>query len=278
MKVLVASHAGACYGVERALKLAKREAESSTRAQTLGPLIHNPQVVAQLEGVGVGVATCPCDIDADCVIIRSHGITPQTMREVQERGVRVVNATCPHVIRAQRAAAQLAGDCATVLVIGEYSHPEVQGLTAYAQEAHGNVVVANSVDELPEVLPEPVGVVVQTTQSRAKFDAIMDRLHERGIEPVVHDTICNATSERQQAAAELAGQVDAMVVIGGYNSSNTTRLYEICSLRAPKAFHVETAEELQRGQFAGCDTVGITAGASTPEEQIRTIVQLLESW
>lgn len=278
MEVILADCAGACYGVERALKLAQQEACGGGTAQTLGPLIHNPQVVAELEAQGVGVAADVDDIRADCVIIRSHGVTPEVRRQVKELGVRVVNATCPHVIRAQRAAEKLAAQTATVLVVGERSHPEVEGLTAYAREAGGNVLVVNSADDLPERFEEPVGIVVQTTQSRDKLDRIVARLREAGVDFVLEDTICSATARRQKSAAELAGHVDAMVVIGGRNSSNTTRLFEICRQHAPRAFHIEEPQDLQRGDFAGCARVGVTAGASTPDEQIRAVVDLLESW
>lgn len=278
MEVILADCAGACYGVERALRLARKETTSRGRAQTLGPLIHNPQVVSQLEEAGIGVASGIDEIDCDCVIVRSHGVTPAVRRELKETGARIVNATCPHVIRAQRAAEDLARAMKTVLVVGERSHPEVEGLCAYAREAGGRVVVVNSADELSDVLEQPVGIVVQTTQSRAKLEEIVERLRARGIDPVVKDTICNATGQRQEAAAKLASEVDAMVVIGGHNSSNTTRLYEICNQYAPLVFHVETPQELQKERFSGCARVGVTAGASTPEEQIRTVVDLLESW
>lgn len=278
MEVVLAGCAGACYGVERALELAQREARGDASAQTLGPLIHNPQVVSELEAKGVRVAAGIDDVDADCVIIRSHGVTPETFRQIQDLGVRIVNATCPHVIRAQRAAEQLARETGTVLVVGERSHPEVEGLCAYAREAGGNVVVANSAEEVPPGLREPVGIVVQTTQSRAKLDQVVQMLEARGVDFTVMDTICNATAKRQKAAAELASQVDAMVVIGGYNSSNTTRLYEICKAIAPRAFHIEIPDDLQKGDFEGCVRVGITAGASTPEKQIKEVVDLLESW
>ena len=264
--------------MQRALDLALDEAGSPGKTQTLGPLIHNPQVVSRLHDMGVGVAHSAEDIDADCIIIRSHGVTPEVMRQVEATGSRIVNATCPHVMRAQHAAARLAKECGTVLVVGESSHPEVEGLVAHAREAGGNVAVVNAVEDIPEDLDQPVGVVVQTTQSRAKFDCIVDHLHTRKCDLKVIDTICDATSQRQDAAAQLAAKVDAMVVIGGRNSSNTTRLYEICSGISPRSFHIETPGELQKELFDGCATVGVTAGASTPEDQIRAVEELLESW
>ena len=278
MEVILAECAGACYGVQRALNLALEQAECAQSTQTLGPLIHNPQVVAALAEKGVTVASYPDQIDAECVVIRSHGVTPETLRQVENTGAKVINATCPHVIRAQKAAESLAKQCATVLVLGEKSHPEVCGITAYAREAGGNVVVAQSVDEIPAHLDEPVGIVVQTTQSHERLDQVVDYLNQQGVSFVVKDTICTATSRRQESAANLAADVDAMVVIGGHNSSNTTRLYEICAKNAPQAFHIERPEELQKSDFSSCARVGVTAGASTPQEQIQAVISLLVSW
>lgn len=278
MDIIEAEYAGACYGVQRALDLAHEAGQAGSRAQTLGPLIHNPQVVAHMEQMGVGVADSIDDIDAQTVIIRSHGVTPQVMEQVVAKGVHVVDATCPFVVRAQQAAAELAAQGFTVIVVGEASHPEVEGLCAYAGKEGGYVIVAATPDDLPDTIEEPVGIVVQTTQTRATFDAVVGELESRGISPVVKDTICLATSERQQAAADLAATVDAMIVIGGHNSSNTTRLFEICKAKAPAAYHIETADELVRADFASCARVGVTAGASTPEEQIRSVVERLRSW
>lgn len=278
MEVILADCAGACYGVQRALNLALEQAGKDQRTQTLGPLIHNPQVVSSLEEKGITVAADTESIDADCVVIRSHGVTPETLRKVSATGAKVINATCPHVIRAQKAAEALAGEVATVLVLGEDSHPEVRGITAYALEAGGNVLVAQSVDDIPSDIKQPVGIVVQTTQSHDRLNQVVGHLRDNGVDFVVKDTICTATNRRQEAAGDLASKVDAMVVIGGHNSSNTTRLYEICCKNAPKAFHVERPEELRESDFSSCAKVGVTAGASTPQDQIQAVVALLESW
>lgn len=278
MQIIKAECAGACYGVQRALDLAMKAAVDGSHPQTLGPLIHNPQVVQKLEVAGVSVADDIEDVSGDTVIIRSHGVTPQVREKVQALGLPVIDATCPHVVRAQMAAETLAREGRTVIVVGEKSHPEVEGLCAYAEQAGGTVIVVASADELPEKIRKPVGIVVQTTQARAKLDGVVEALRQRGIEPEVKDTICNATSTRQQAAADLASRVDAMVVIGGHNSSNTTRLFEICAALAPAAYHIETPDELVREDFEGLDTVGVTAGASTPDDMISAVVECLRSW
>lgn len=275
MEVRKAEFAGACYGVQRALDMAAAAAAAGGTVQSLGPLIHNPVVVAKLEAFGVQEADTIDDITADAVIVRSHGVGPQVRAALEAGSARVVDATCPHVYRAQKAAADLARALRCVIVVGDAKHPEVEGLCAYAVQAGGQVHVAASPDDLPVDLPEAVGVVVQTTQSRAVFDAVLAALAARGIRTEVRDTICTATTKRQKAAAELAGQVDAIVVIGGHNSSNTTRLYEICKALCPQTVHIETAAELDPAFFAGAATVGVTAGASTPEDQITQVVDYL---
>ncbi len=277
MNVVLAENAGACYGVQRALDMAHDAAEGSGPVHTLGQLIHNPGVVAELDAVGVHVAAAPEDVSAGTVIIRSHGVTPDVHESLAGRGLNVVDATCPHVARAQRAAAELANGGCRVIVVGEEGHPEVEGLRAYAKREGTKVDVVPSPDAVPTDLRAPIGIVVQTTQRRENLDAVVEAVRAQGIEPIVKRTICSATRLRQDAAADLAGQVDAMVVIGGRNSSNTTRLAEICEAACPRAFHIESADEIDPAWFEGCETIGVTAGASTPENQISAVVQFLKA-
>lgn len=278
MRVVRAAYAGACYGVQRALDLALKAVEDGGRAYTLGPLIHNPQVVAQLAECGVRAVDSVEDVaGAGTVVIRSHGVTPEVKRSVAACGLPLVDATCPHVARAQRAAADLAEQGRHVVVVGEEGHPEVEGLVACAREAGAPVSVVAGPDDLPETLEGPVGVVVQTTQTREALDAVVAALEERGVRLLVKNTICFATRQRQEAAAALAGEVDAMVVIGGRNSSNTTRLADICAAACSRTHHVESPDEIDPAWLAGCAVVGVTAGASTPEEQIEAVATLLEA-
>ena len=297
MEVIRAKRAGACYGVQRALDMADEVIADGSRAYTLGPLIHNPQVVADLaargaeavgsvedicwEGAAAGDASAEGSAsaagDVPAVVIRSHGVTPQVLAAVEDRGFSVVDATCPHVSRAQHAAAELAAEGCRVIVVGEAGHPEVEGLTAWAEEAGGKVDVVAAPEEIPEGLYDPVGVVAQTTQRRENLEAVVAALREAGLEPIVKNTICSATRQRQEAAADLASAVDAMVVIGGRNSSNTTRLAEVCALTCPRTFHIESADELDPAAFAGCRRVGVTAGASTPDNQIAAVEAFLRT-
>lgn len=280
MKVLKAEHAGACYGVQRALDLAYRAARAGKPTCTLGPLIHNPQVVADLKAAGVDAVERVADIPGGTMVVRSHGVVPEVIEEARERGLEIVDATCPHVARAQKAAARLAAEGRFVVVVGEAGHPEVEGICAHARAAGGDVAAVVDAADLPASATcagARVGVVVQTTQSREVFERVVSALRERGVDLEVKDTVCTATRQRQDAAAALAGRADAFVVIGGRNSSNTTRLHEICSALCERSYHVESADELDPAWFAGCDTVGVTAGASTPESQIATVVARLEA-
>ncbi len=274
MKVIRAKHAGVCYGVERALDMAVAAMMDEEPTYTLGPLIHNPKVVESLSENGVNVAESVDDIDQGIVVIRSHGVEPDVMRRLRDKGLTLIDATCHHVAKAQRAAAELRDLGGTVLVIGRAEHPEVKGLCGHAGDA---AVVVAGVEELPEHLKEPVGIVVQTTESKEKLSQVVEALQSRGIEPVVKNTVCFATRQRQDSAATLAEEVDAIVVIGGKNSSNTTHLYEICKAHCPRSYFVESADELDASWFAQCDTVGVTAGASTPDDQIDEVVEYLET-
>lgn len=276
MKVVLAENAGACYGVQRALDLALEASEGRGKAYTLGQLIHNPGVVADLEARGVSVADSIDDIDEGTIIIRSHGVTPEVYEAVEAKGLPMVDATCPHVARAQKAAAGLAAQGCRVIVVGEEGHPEVESLKAWARREGAKVDIVPSPDRVPDDLRPPIGVVVQTTQKRENLDAVVEAIQAQGISPIVKHTICLATRHRQDSAAELAQSVDAIVVIGGRNSSNTTRLAEICSALCPRTHHIESVSELDPSWFEGVGTVGVTAGASTPEDQIKAVIARLK--
>lgn len=277
LKIVRAEYAGACYGVQRALDLTLESAAKDKAVCTLGPLIHNPQVVNDLEVRGIRVADGVEDCADEAVVIRSHGVVPEVIDDLVARGIEVVDATCPHVQRAQRAAAKLAHEGYHVLVVGESGHPEVEGILAHARREGKHCTVVGSVVDIPADLKQPVGIVVQTTQSHQKLTEIVEALKARGIDPVVKDTICFATIQRQDAARDLARQVDVMLVIGGRNSSNTTRLYEMCQQCGNAVYHIEGAHEIDPEWFASVESVGISAGASTPENQIEEVVSFLET-
>ncbi len=275
MRVEVARHAGVCYGVERALRMAQEAAERGSNVHTLGPLIHNPQAVADLREAGVEVAGCLDEADDGILVIRSHGVEPATIAAARNKGLDVVDATCPHVSKAHEAAEELKNGGYAVIIVGESDHPEVEGIMAHAG---GEAIVVQSAQELPERLPSKrVGIVVQTTQSASRLAQVVDAVLPRVRELRVFNTICSATVQRQLSAEELARDVDVVVVVGGHNSGNTTRLVEICSSVNPRTHHVETAEEIDPSWFAGADSVGVTAGASTPDKQMQGVIAAIEA-
>jgi 4-hydroxy-3-methylbut-2-enyl diphosphate reductase len=274
MEVRIARHAGVCYGVERALKLAQQAAEDATVVHSFGPLIHNPQAVATLQEQGVQVAETIDEVGEGTLIIRSHGVAPEVIEAANKHGLTVVDATCPHVSKAQESAEKLAADGYLVVIVGEADHPEVSAIRARAGEG---VIVVQDVDELPPRLGKKmVGVVVQTTQMVDVLEQVVKVLLPRVSELRICNTICDATSKRQAAAADLAAEVDVMVVVGGHNSGNTTRLTQICRQVNEDTHHVETPEELDANWFVGAGIVGVTAGASTPGAQMAGVIERIE--
>lgn len=273
--IRVAEHAGACYGVNRALELARRCAlEHAEPVHTLGPLIHNPIVVEELAEQGVGLSQSLDEIDRGSVIIRSHGVVPQVIEDARARGLSVVDATCPYVKKVHKAASNLVHEGYDLIIVGESGHPEVEGIVGHAEgKAH---VVASPQDLDGLTLGKRVGVVVQTTQTAANLSAVVAALAPLVSELRVVNTICAATSERQRAAASLASEADIMVVVGGKNSGNTRRLAQICHVACPKTHHIEDAAELDRSWFDGARLIGITAGASTPQAHIERVVSDIE--
>lgn len=271
----VAQNAGACYGVKRALDMALDASCGTGPVHTLGPLIHNPRVVADLECHGVLVADTLDEAEAGTLVLRSHGTAPQIVEEARARGFSVVDATCPYVSKVQRKARELADAGYAVVIIGEPGHAEVEGIRAWGGDAV--IAVADVPEKLPDTLASKVGVVIQTTQSADRVAAVLDALEDRVEELRVEKTVCFATQERQAAAAEIADRVDLMLVIGGRNSGNTHRLFEICDALCERTEHIESADEIDVAWVDGVERIGITAGASTPQEHIDSVVVRLES-
>ncbi len=273
--VRVSDSAGFCPGVERALQLTLDAAAGAQKpVNTLGPLIHNPSVVSDLHDKGVGVVSEPAQAPEGTVILRSHGVPKSVREELALSSVSLVDATCPFVTSAQDKAARLSQDGYYVIILGDRDHPEVLALKSYAGEKS---LVVESAADLPESLPSSkLGVVVQTTQSKERLAELVATLAPVARQLLVHNTICNATEVRQSAALEMASDVDVVVVVGGRESGNTRRLAELCKQRQPRTHHVESADELQAAWFNGANVVGVTAGASTPSDQIDAVVQALE--
>ena len=265
-RVEVASESGACYGVERALELVERvNREAKGPVHTLGPLIHNPGVVSSLEEAGVTAVEDSSEAAPGAtLVLRTHGVTPAVERRAREAGLEVIDATCPFVERVHRLAEKLASEGYQVMIVGEQGHPEVEGTRGHVPEAP---VVLSSQDVDALEVSRRVALVVQTTLAVDDLRNVVGALVGRCDELRVCNTICEATSKRQAAAAELADRADVMIVLGGRNSANTNHLADICRSRAT-TYHVETLGEVDPAWFLGVELVGITAGASTPRNQV----------
>lgn len=274
--IRIAEHAGTCYGVQRALDAARKAAaEQAAPVKTLGPLIHNPIVVEELGREGVGLADTLDEIGGGTVIIRAHGVVPETIERARAAGLNVVDATCPYVKKVHLAAEKLVAEGYQLLVVGESGHPEVEGILGHAG---GAATVISGPAELDDIeLKARVGIVVQTTQRAENLAAITAAVVGNVKELRIVNTICKATAERQVAAAELAAASDVMIVIGGKNSGNTRRLAEICAAVCERTHHTESPDELDASWFSGAEAIGITAGASTPQAHIdRTLARIQE--
>lgn len=264
MEVKVAAKAGFCFGVKRAVEMARRCLhDRDGPVYTLGPLIHNDQVTGALAREGINIINDLDDIDGPgTVIIRSHGVAPEVLQKAREKGLQVVDATCPFVRKVQRIAHNMVQQNMPVVVVGDPEHPEVQGIVGWAG---GRARVVKDAAQARELDQYPVvGVIAQTTQRQDNLDAVVNVIKDSGSRVHVYNTICSATAERQQEALELARQVEAVLVLGGKNSANTAKLAQICRTAGIPVYRIETAGEIDPAWFKGLKTIGVTAGASTP--------------
>ena len=274
MKILLAKTAGFCFGVNRAVEMTYQLVDGGHKVATLGPLIHNPQAVAEMEKRGVLVADSPAALPAGYeVVIRSHGVPRSVYDELSERGICWQDATCPFVKKIQNIALRAEKEGATLLVAGDAAHPEVQGIVGHTS---GEVYVFSDLAGLkawagPKDPQKPLFVVAQTTFQVSKWQECSEFLKKAYTNAEIFDTICNATWARQQEAEDLSRQCDLMVVIGGHHSSNTQKLVAVAA-KHTRAVTVETASELQPEWFADVRTAGVTAGASTPSSIIEEVL------
>ena len=274
MKVTLAKSAGFCFGVKRAVEMVYKEAETGKKVYTLGPIIHNEQVVQDLEQKGVRVIDTPEELskaEDATVIIRSHGISADVYHQLEDKKVRIVDATCPFVSKIHRIVEKKYQEGSCIVIVGNANHPEVEGINGWC---NGAATVIGSVSEAENYSQEPARklcVVAQTTFNYKKFKDIVDIFSKKSYDIDVMNTICNATEERQTEAAAIAGDSDAMIVIGGKHSSNTQKLYEICKNVCPDTHFIQTLDDLDLKQFQSFRSVGITAGASTPNTIIKEV-------
>ncbi|MBI5643944.1 MAG: 4-hydroxy-3-methylbut-2-enyl diphosphate reductase [Deltaproteobacteria bacterium] len=276
MEIFVAKSSGFCFGVKRAINLANKCASETQGAiYTLGPIIHNPQVVKKLEESHIFAKKGIDEITQGTIIIRSHGAKLDELRAAKEKGLNVIDATCPFVKKAQDLVSHLSDEGYSVVVVGEKDHPEVKGLISYGS---AEIRIADSPEGLQD-LPrkKKIGIIAQTTLPMEKLEAVVSFCLNKASELKVFNTICNATSIRQKESGELAEMVDCMVIVGGRNSANTRRLAEICRGIQPRTYHIEVADELAPEWFRGASRVGVTSGASTPDWVINDVVERLKA-
>jgi (E)-4-hydroxy-3-methyl-but-2-enyl pyrophosphate reductase len=275
VKIVVAKHMGFCGGVRRAVEIAENAATSAKgRVHTWGPLIHNPQVVQRLQEKGVRVADRNDDLNGAAFVISAYGVERAVLDEARQRGMAMVDATCPVVTRAHTLTEKLAAEGYQVVVVGDHGHPEMVTL----KEMLGDqVTVVHTREEAAAVkVSGKLGVVSQTTQSEENFQQIVGDLALRVRELKVLNTLCPAITVRQEETDVMIPQIDALLVIGGHGSSNTTRLAEMGRARGLPTYHIETAAEISAAWFDGVGTLGVVSGASTPMWIVEEIMLRLQ--
>jgi 4-hydroxy-3-methylbut-2-enyl diphosphate reductase len=286
MDIVLAKSAGFCFGVQRAVDSVYYEIEQSgMKIYTYGPIIHNEQVVSDFESKGVKVIE---DIEQlkknteGTVIIRSHGVEKNIYDILEQRNIRIVDATCPFVKKIHKIVFEESSKGKSIIIIGNDNHPEVEGIKGWVK---GKAIVVNELEDIEKMdihRGSSVCIVSQTTFNHNKFKYLVEIISKKGYDINVVNTICNATHERQAEAKDISSKVDAMIVIGGRHSSNTQKLYDICKKECNNTFFIQTAEDLKEGSdfkkyIQSCESnslksIGITAGASTPKNIIEEVV------
>lgn len=275
MQVEIADHAGFCWGVKRALKIAeKTAAESEGPVTSLGPIIHNPTIVDNLHRQGVATEKDVDSIESGTIVIRAHGIPPETFKKIEEKGLKVADATCPIVKKSQRFARRLTEQGYQVVIVGDKHHPEIIGILGHTD---GTAVVIDSPEELQQIqLRDKVGLIAQTTHSVEEYKTVQESVAARVPESRPCDTLCFETVRQQANTVELAKKTDVMIVVGGRNSANTVRLANMCKHTGVETYHVESAEELKKDWFDGKSFAGVTGGASTPDFLIQEVADWIQ--
>ncbi len=267
MEIIIAKRAGFCFGVKRAIDIAFKMADKKEDVYTLGPIIHNPQVIEKLKDQGVNPVEEPKK-KMGAIIIRTHGIPTMKYKQLDNMGIEVIDATCPFVKKTQQYAKLLSRKGYQVIILGDKDHPEVKSIRSFAGE--DSIVVSDG--EIPKKTKSKIGIVVQTTQRTTSLKKLLSNIVERAKEIKVYNTICNSTALKQKETSDLAKKVDMMIVAGGKNSANTTQLASLCSSLGVKVHHIETASEIRPKWLKDVEKIGITSGASTPGWIINEIV------
>jgi len=266
--IQIAESSGFCFGVKRAIELTEQVSKENKKVYTFGPLIHNPQEVERLHKKGIEVINDYSKIETGVLVLRTHGIELNIYDKLlQNKNLKIIDATCPFVKRAQDIVKELSNTSEQIVVVGEKTHPEVVALVSYGK---GKCIVVENEQDIKKIKKtDIIYVVSQTTQNPKKFDNIVKEITKIS-QVKIYNTICKATFDRQSSAEKLARTVDLMIVIGGKNSGNTRRLFQICS-NIVETYHIENVDEIEKNWFNNKQKIGITAGASTPDWIIENI-------
>lgn len=275
-EVKLAKSAGFCFGVKRAVDMVYEEAKKGGRIYTYGPIIHNEEVVNDLEKKGVRVINNEDeldDINNGTVIIRSHGVPKKIYDTMISKGLNVIDATCPFVKKIHNIVMEHSGPDDIIIITGNKNHPEVEGIRGWSNCTTFVVENEGEIDNLPCFGGKNIYIVAQTTFNYNKFKELVEIIEKKGYNSSAVNTICNATEERQTEAKSLALESDAMIVIGGKHSSNTQKLYQICKKECAGTLYIQTLDDLELNELTSVRSVGITAGASTPNNIIEEVWQ-----
>jgi 4-hydroxy-3-methylbut-2-enyl diphosphate reductase len=276
VQIVLAKEMGFCWGVRRAISIMEKAASERGQIVSLGPIVHNPQVVAALAEKGIQVTSSIDGVSGTAVAIAAHGVGPMVLQEAKAKGLDIIDTTCPIVTRSQQWAKKMAEDGFTVIVYGDAEHREVKGVLSWAQ-GKGIAVAEGDVHSLPQELLSRVAIIAQTTQNPARFAAFIGCLLSERLAQIselqVVNTLCNVTASQQAAARDLAQEVELVLVVGGHNSANSRHLAEVCREAGVETHHIETAAELEGQWLTGRERVGITAGASTPDWAVEEVVR-----
>ena len=275
MEVLLARENGFCFGVKKAVELTEAAAETGRTVHNLGQVVHNPKISERLGALGVKVIKDPSEAKEGIVVIRAHGVPPEMRAKIEEQGLECIDATCSLVLRAQRFTKQLADEGYRVIILGTSEHPEVVGLRAYAGSDYVIVEKKDEWERLPKM--KKAGVVSQSTQPPWAFKELVAHVAEIAQETKIFNTVCPVTIKRQNAATELAGLTDTIIVVGGKNSANTRELVNLARMQGRDAHHIEHASELEPAWLAGKERVGLIGGCSTPMETLIEVKERAEA-
>lgn len=274
MKVTLAKSAGFCFGVNRAVDMVYKEIENDSKVYTFGPIIHNEEVVSDLTSKGVTVIETIEELKSiteGTIIIRSHGVSKELYDVIKEKKLKLVDATCPYVLKIHRIVKEQSENGRHIIIIGNENHPEVEGIIGWCKKDYSVINSASEAENIKLTKEKMVCIVSQTTFNYKNFQELVEIISKKGYDIIVLNTICNATEERQKETKELAKESDAMVVIGGLHSSNTRKLYEISKSECKNTYYIQKLSDLDLDELKSFRSVGITAGASTPNNIIKEV-------